>query len=103
MLMTKDAHTSMQALLPTLSRVVTVQPHVPGKPALAAGALADVIREMKPALPCDVVGSVREGIELILPQLDADDLLLITGSLYLLGEARDYWIPTARILQDLES
>ncbi len=103
MLMTKDAHAGMQVLLPALSRVVTVQPHVPGKPALAASALADVIREMKPALPCDVAGSVREGIDLILPQLDADDLLLITGSLYILGEARDYWIPTARILQDLES
>ena len=103
MLMTKDAHAGMQILLPALSRVVTVQPHVPGKPALAASALADVIREMRPALPCEAVGSVREGIDLILPQLDADDLLLITGSLYMLGEARDYWIPTAQILKDLES
>jgi dihydrofolate synthase / folylpolyglutamate synthase len=102
-LLMKDAQAGLAALLPVVSRVVAVQPHVPGKPSLPANALADLIRVMYPALPCEVASSVREGIELSLSRLSKDDLLLVTGSLYMLGEAREHWIPKHQILQELEN
>ncbi|MBP7687631.1 MAG: hypothetical protein KA765_06980, partial [Thermoflexales bacterium] len=102
MLMNKDARASLQPLLPFLSRAVAVQPSVPGKPALPATAMADLMRDMQPTLQCEAASSVRDGIERCLAEIKPDDILLITGSLYMLGEARDYWVPKQQVIQTLE-
>lgn len=99
MLQTKDARASLQALLPAISRLVVTRPYVYAKPAVEPEALAAMARELRPGLPVETVPEVAQGIRQILPQLQADELLVITGSLYLLGEARNYWIPRERILQ----
>ncbi|MBN1887485.1 MAG: hypothetical protein JW850_05830 [Thermoflexales bacterium] len=101
-LMVKDARAMVSALLPMLSRVVVSQPYVPGKPSLPPQALAAIIRDTAPGLPLQVADSVQQGIALALEELDAGDLVLVTGSLYMVGEARNYWVPREQLLRAIE-
>ena len=78
------------------------KPNVFGKPSLPPQALADIIQNISPSADTIVVDDIKDSIELALQTLDTDELLLVTGSLYLVGEARDYWIPRDQLLRDIE-
>lgn len=101
-LATKDASSIIEALLPITSRFIFTKPNVFGKPSFQPTALADIAQKMCPTNTVHVVDDVHESINLALQSINADELLLITGSLYLVGEARDYWIPREQLLKDIE-
>lgn len=82
---------------------VVTRPHIFAKPPLPVTDLATVVAGLLPHARLRQAESVKEAIELVLPEMGDDELLLITGSLYLVGEARDYWHPQVQILADLEN
>lgn len=102
MLMTKDASALIGSLAPVVSRFVVAKPHVFGKPSFEPAELAKIIQTTSPAIETIVTDDVKGSIDLVLPLLDDDELLLVTGSLYLVGEARDYWLPRDQLLRDIE-
>jgi folylpolyglutamate synthase/dihydropteroate synthase len=47
------------------------------------------------------VERVAESVEHALNIVDPDDLVLVTGSVYLVGEAREHWYPNQEMLRAL--
>jgi dihydrofolate synthase/folylpolyglutamate synthase len=82
--------------------VAVTRPLVKGKRATEPEALADIVRESEYDRLLDVYPDVLQAMEDVLDQAAADDLILITGSLYMLGEAREYWVRSQRLLIEAE-
>ena len=74
-------------------------------PILVTGApgigKTDIIKNISPNKEVHVTDDVQKSVELVLRMVNDDELILVTGSLYLVGEARDYWIPKDNILNCL--
>jgi dihydrofolate synthase/folylpolyglutamate synthase len=97
MLETKAADPITGALARMADAIVTTSPRVKGKPALPAGELAHIARE----------AGVREvwaedepqaALERALAIAGPRDLVVVTGSLYLIGMLRSHWHPTAQVI-----
>lgn len=101
MLSIKDAAGMVAALAPITKRWIATQPQVYGKPSMPATELAQAIRQAVPAAEVQTIEPVREAVQASL-ETAAGGPLLVTGSLYLLGEARNYWHPPEQLLQKLE-
>ncbi|MGB0388046.1 MAG: bifunctional folylpolyglutamate synthase/dihydrofolate synthase [Ardenticatenaceae bacterium] len=101
-LLYKDVTQIVEILEPISSQFIATQPHVFGKPATPAHMLAEKIRHLSPTKPIAFAEQVHDAIEQALALARPDDLLLITGSLYLVGEARAYWYPTEQLLRESE-
>ncbi|MBN2046058.1 MAG: hypothetical protein JW757_13630 [Anaerolineales bacterium] len=99
----KDFSGIISALAPIAKKWIATQPHVFGKPAAPASELAKVIREITPDLEIVETPNVRAAIKHIRTTAWADEVIVITGSLYLLGEARGMWYPADKILAQIES
>jgi len=78
----KDVKTMLTILLPTVEEVIAVAPRFPR--AMPAALVAEAARELGHA-PV-VAPSVTEGIRLAIAHSDPDDLVCVTGSLYVVGE-----------------
>jgi dihydrofolate synthase/folylpolyglutamate synthase len=102
MIRIKNAPGVIAALAPFVNRFVVAAPNVFGKPSLPPDELANIIAGIAPAADVVTVANAKAGIELALRRLDANELLLVTGSLYLVGEAREYWLPQQEMLRQLE-
>jgi dihydrofolate synthase/folylpolyglutamate synthase len=98
----KDFSGIIQALAPLTDEWIATQPKVLGKPAAPASALGDVIRTITPDQPIEEVADVSEAVELALQHAGKDGIVLVTGSLYMLGEVRNRWISPDEILKNLE-
>jgi len=97
MLEAKTVEPIMQALAPLADEVVTTYPKVKGKPAILAEDLADLARaagvsrvEAEPV----PLAALERGLALAGP----DDLVLVTGSLYLIGMVRSHWHSVEEII-----
>lgn len=101
-LLYKDVTQIVEILEPISTRFIATEPHVFGKPATPARMLAEKIQHLCPTKPVAFAEHVHDAIEQALAISNPDDLLLITGSLYLVGEARDYWYPTEQLLRECE-
>lgn len=99
----KDFSGIIHALAPITEKWIATQPKVFGKPAARATALAAVIEEETPELEVIQLPDVKTAIHKALTGAKKDDLILITGSLYLLGEARGLWMPVDEILAEIET
>jgi dihydrofolate synthase/folylpolyglutamate synthase len=102
MLQSKDASQSLRPLLPGAKRVVTVKPQVLGRNRLEASHLAETIRGIGYTGALDVLADVTQALDLILPKAGAEDVILVTGSLYMVGEARNYWVKPETLLIEAE-
>jgi dihydrofolate synthase/folylpolyglutamate synthase len=98
----KDFSGIIQALLPVTGRWIATQPKVFGKPSAAPEQLAQVIQEVAPSAQVALAEDVTEGIKIALQDAGEDEIILVTGSLYMIGDARDYWFPTEELLHALE-
>jgi folylpolyglutamate synthase/dihydropteroate synthase len=99
----KDFSGIIHALAPITERWIATQPHVFGKPAAPADKLAEVIQEVTPDLEVVQTTDVKSAIKMALDGASKDDFIVITGSLYMLGEARSEWYPVDQILAELET
>jgi len=92
MLMTKDASSMLKILMPSVDKLILTKPDVLGKPSLEPQQLAASIREIDPRKETHVAATLVDAIKTALVEASENDLVLITGSLYLVGEARNYWV-----------
>lgn len=97
----KDMGEMMRQLAPCVSHWVATQPHVPGKPALPLPELEAVLRSVSTA-PITTTPAVSEILPQVIQQARPEDIIVVTGSLYLVGEARHHWFPAAQLLQQAE-
>ena len=102
MLSAKDVEASLQHLLPMSTRFVAVRPQVVGKRTMEASEMAEIVRGMGYRRPIDVYPRVGEALAAVMPEARPDEFVLVTGSLYMLGEARDYWVKPRDLLVDAE-
>lgn len=98
----KDFRGIIHALAPVTGKWVATQPKVFGKPAAPAAALAEVIRSIAPGQPVLEVDQIPEAVRIAIKQASQNDVVVVTGSLYMLGEARGVWYPVEQILGSLE-
>lgn len=90
MLEAKTVEPMMRALAPLADEVVTTYPKVKGKPAIAADELAGLARaagiSRVQAEPAPLAA-----LERALAAAGPQDLVIVTGSLYLIGMVRSHW------------
>ena len=98
----KDVKKIVSDLRPITKRIITTEPHLLGKRATPAHLLADMVQKLYPELPITSAEYVHDAIEQAKMMCAADELIIITGSLYLVGEARSYWYPTEQLLKESE-
>jgi dihydrofolate synthase/folylpolyglutamate synthase len=85
MLKGKDPREMLQALDATRAKLVVACPP-PSPRAQPAEVVAEAARSL--GCPATVASSVGEALDVALQQAGGDDLVLVTGSLYVVGEAR---------------
>ncbi|MGB0386359.1 MAG: bifunctional folylpolyglutamate synthase/dihydrofolate synthase [Ardenticatenaceae bacterium] len=98
----KDVSKIVEILRPISARFIATEPHLLGKRATPSHLLAEMIQQLCPTTPVTFAEQVNDAIEQALAHSRPDELLLITGSLYLVGEARGYWYPTQQLLAQSE-
>lgn len=65
--------------------------------------LANIAREHQPDMPIQVIEGPIEALKSTLKKADKHDLIWVTGSLYLVGDMREYWFPMHELLEELET
>lgn len=101
MLRTKDAAGMLSVLANLPGDFRLCQPHVFGKTSHAPGDLARALPTRHQGrivgLYCDVAHALAHALAAARPGW----IILVTGSVYLVGEARDHWYPRTQMLQAL--
>jgi dihydrofolate synthase/folylpolyglutamate synthase len=92
MLQGRDPSAILHALVPTGVRTV-VACTAPSPRALPAAAIAEAARAA--GLDAEVVGSTADAVAVARGRLSADGRLVVTGSLYVVAEARPLLIPSS--------
>ena len=85
----KEQVTMLREILPLAARVVLTRPEHDDR-AQHWQQIQQYIAEIAPDCPCAVYDSYQDGLTQTLKQLKKNDLLCITGSLYLLGDCRAF-------------
>lgn len=101
-LATKDAGGMIEALAPLAERWIATQPKVFGKPSLPVEELTRLIKERAAGAQVKMASHAEQGLTLALEGWREDELVLVTGSIYLVGEARERWYPSMEMLRQLE-
>lgn len=97
----KNAAAMLEMLCSIARRFIFAQAAVTGKPSAAPDELAALLHELAPGMEAETAGSPAEGVERALAALVPDDLLLITGSIYFIGAARERWYPKEALLRQI--
>jgi dihydrofolate synthase/folylpolyglutamate synthase len=84
----------LAALIPYASRFVFTTPRVVGKQGYPPGDLVEQVRVLGFRGETLVVSQPLEALELALAQSGPDDAIVVTGSMYLAGNIREYWYST---------
>jgi len=61
-----------------------------------------MVRKMGYQGDIEICPEISIAITQTLQNANPDDLVLVTGSLYMLGEARNHWVPIENILLEAE-
>ncbi|MGB1250030.1 MAG: bifunctional folylpolyglutamate synthase/dihydrofolate synthase [Candidatus Promineifilaceae bacterium] len=101
-LATKDGAEMFRALLPIAKQFVATEPNVFGKHPTPAAKLAADLNQLAPDIPVTIEPVAVKAVAQTLQTLDPDDLFIITGSIYMVGAAREYWHDSSQILRELE-
>lgn len=96
MLQTKDSSTILRELATLGDLLVATAPDVVGKKSLDPDLLA--LRARSEGMEVVVQPDPHSAIEYALSVASADDLVCVTGSLYLVGKIRGFWVPPEQIL-----
>jgi dihydrofolate synthase/folylpolyglutamate synthase len=98
MLESKNAEPIVRTLASLADRIITTAPSVKGKPAIPADTLAATAREIGTAhVVAD--GGPLESLQQALREARPRDLVVVTGSLYLIGEVRSHWHSAEAIVE----
>jgi dihydrofolate synthase/folylpolyglutamate synthase len=104
MLQTKDALASLTEIVPVAGRVIATEALVIGKPTFAAGEIADLARKVRPGVSAAIEPDVQVAIKRAIADAGTEHnkMVFVTGSIYMLGKARDLWHPQDELLRRLE-
>lgn len=102
MLATKDVRQAIASLLPQAGRIMVTSPKVIGKPAVSTERMKELILEADPGKIVETEEAIPNAISRVLETSAADDLIVVAGSIYMLGEARNYWVPRRQLLAEAE-
>ncbi|MCX7624065.1 MAG: bifunctional folylpolyglutamate synthase/dihydrofolate synthase [Thermomicrobium sp.] len=92
-----DAEEMARLLAERVDLVFTAAPEATLRTAADPTALAVLFERLgTPAVP---MRCVEEAVDVALEVARSDDLVLVTGSLYLVGQARERWYPSAEIVR----
>ncbi len=64
--------------------------------------LGQLVVDARPDLPLYIVEEPLEALDFALSKARSDDIVLVTGSLYLVGDVRERWFPRDELLIELE-
>ena len=70
--------------------------------AVPAQELAELAKEIDPEKSIQIIDEPITAVKAALSLAEVNDVVWITGSLYLVGDAREYWHPSSDILYQLE-
>ena len=98
MLESKDHVAMLAALHPVADEIVITTPRVLAKPGAPADALAAELRALGYRGPIAVVPEPRTAVETALSHSNKEDAVVVTGSLYLVGNVRGRWFPDDEIV-----
>jgi len=96
MLQTKDCNPMVRALVTLGDLLIATEPDVVGKPALDADALA--VKAKREGIEAVVQPNPLDAIQYALSIAGENDLICVTGSLYLAGQIRGFWVSPEYIL-----
>lgn len=65
--------------------------------------LADMIKSINPHLPASIIHNPIDAIKYAMSSAKLNDLVWITGSLYLAGDIREYWHPASTLIMAAEA
>ncbi len=91
-----DAHQMAQMLAPLADYAITTAPRAVMREAADPHALARIFQNQGTA--AEALPTVEEAIDRALALASPDDRILVTGSLYLVGQAREHWYPSWAII-----
>jgi len=89
----------LHALVPIASRFVLTAPEVYGKQGADANVLAAELHSMGFGGDVVVAGAADEVIDLALQKAETGDEIVVTGSMYLIGNVRERWYATRAIVE----
>lgn len=93
----RDPAQVARALAPCAARLVATAPGgLHGKDVLPPAAVADAARAA--GLQAEAVEDPLAAVELALEQAGPEGTVVVTGSLYLVGEVRGRWVPRERVV-----
>jgi dihydrofolate synthase/folylpolyglutamate synthase len=99
----KDVANVLPHLLPLADGVVTTEFLVKGLwHPVAANELSQAVIALDPTLTVWTEPDPLCAVDLALSIAEPDDLVWITGSLYLIGDVRERWFPSESMLQSAE-
>lgn len=102
MLATKDASGSLLPILKNARRVIVTSPNVLGKPSIGPDKMKGIVESLAPEQEVKAFDNVKLAIAYAKEISAADDLIVVTGSIYMLGEARGLWFPSEDLLIEAE-
>ena len=88
----KEVADILQVLVPAVDRIIATAPNVPGKPAVDPAIIQETVAQLS-TIPVSTAPDVRTAVDEAMGLAGPDELILVTGSLYLVGEARELWYP----------
>ncbi|MFH1426906.1 MAG: cyanophycin synthetase, partial [Candidatus Kerfeldbacteria bacterium] len=96
---TKEPEALIRPLAATADTVTCTEFHLIEFGSYPATETAALFRQLKPGIDVHIEQDPRAAIDRILADASPDDLVLITGSLYLAGPVRERWITQQDILK----
>lgn len=94
----KGLPSSVTPLLDQAEKVIVVKPSVYGKPGMEIQKITEVIKSSGFQGKTFAIPEVKQAIEMVLKESSHDDIVLITGSLYMVGDAYGYWMKPEDLL-----
>ncbi|HYI14476.1 MAG TPA: folylpolyglutamate synthase/dihydrofolate synthase family protein [Thermomicrobiales bacterium] len=92
----KSYQEMLESLLPGTNVLIATSPQVFAKPSTTAAEIAALApADLEVEAIDDPIAAANRAVELAGP----NDIVVITGSLYLVGNVRERWYPTKRILE----
>lgn len=99
---TKNAEGMIRELAALATDWIATEPHVFGKRSLRSDSLANLILQLKSDANVKVISDISAAVERAIGSAAQGGIILVTGSIYLIGEAREKWYPSRSILEELE-
>ncbi len=100
----KDLEETMLHLLPHADRVIATEFGGAGVwRSNSAETIANMIRTLAPNMPLEIVRDPIEAVQHAIALASPLDLVWVTGSLYLVGNVRNYWYPKEKLLESAET